>query len=155
MKTTVPPGNRNPLGKYALRTSLSGVMIHSTIHPESVYGFSSHGCIRMLPGNIEELYKDIRTRSNGEIIYQPVKMAVTGEGRIFLEVHADVYKKNRNLEGEVKRLIAANGAESKVDWNKIRASLKAKSGKAEDITLDGDTRTIHAQAAPQTDHPTP
>lgn len=133
---TVQPGNRNPLGKYALRTSLSGVMIHSTIHPESVYGFSSHGCIRMLPGNIEELFNDVRTRTNGEIIYQPVKVAVTGEGRVFLEVHPDFYNKKKNLETEVKRLITTNDAESRVDWNKIKISLKLKSGKAEDVTLE-------------------
>ncbi len=123
---------------------MSGVMIHSTIHPESVYGFGSHGCIRMLPGNIEELYNDIRTKTSGEIIYQPVKMAVTGEGRIFLEVYADVYNRNKNLESEVRRLIAANDAETRVDWNKIRASLKFKTGKAEDITLEKDQQiTAH------------
>ncbi len=146
VKVTVPPGNRNPLGKYAMRTSLSGVLIHSTIFPESVYGFSSHGCIRMLPGNIEELFNDVNAKTNGEIIYQPVKMAVTGEGRIFLEVHADVYNRRKNLENEVERLIAANGAGSRVDWDKIRTSLKSKSGKAEEVTLASDAQFV-AQTA--------
>ena len=150
----VPPGGRNPLGKYALRTSISGVMIHSTTHPESVYGYSSHGCIRMLPGNIEELYNEVQTRTTGEIIYQPVKMAVTTDGRVFLEVHPDSYDRHKNLEAEVKRLVAANDAKSSVDWNKIKASLKLKSGKAEDITLEKDTPQ-NMQAARQAMLPTP
>jgi L,D-transpeptidase ErfK/SrfK len=132
----VRPGNRNPLGKYSLRTSLSGILIHSTIYPETVYGFSSHGCIRMLSHNMEELFNEIKVNTNGEIIYQPIKVVTSEEGRVFMEVHGDVYEKYKNLEKEVNRLIALNDATYKVDWDKIRSSLKNKSGAAEDITLE-------------------
>jgi L,D-transpeptidase ErfK/SrfK len=137
---TFPPGNRNPLGKYALRTSLPGIMIHGTTTPESVFGFSSHGCIRMLAGNIRELFNDIDVKTKGEIIYRPVKMAVSEDGRVFLEVHRDIYNKYKNLESEVKRLVEINNAESMVDWQKIKDSLKLKSGVVEDITLESDRR---------------
>ncbi len=145
--TAVPPGSRNPLGKYALRTSLPGIMIHGTTAPDSVYRFGSHGCIRMLNENIRELFNHIGVRTKGEIIYQPVKMAVTDDGRVFLQVHEDIYKKYKNLETEVKRLIGINNAESMVDWQKIRDSLMLKSGMLSDVTLENVPRHT-AKAAP-------
>lgn len=142
VKTSMPPGNRNPLGQYSLRTSLPGIMIHSTIFPESIYGFKSHGCIRMLPQNMETFFNEIKIKTNGEIIYQPVKLAVSDDGHVFIEVHGDVYSKYKNLEDEVKRLIGLKDAGYKVDWDKIKTSLKVKSGVAEDITLASYTQNI-------------
>jgi L,D-transpeptidase ErfK/SrfK len=134
VKTVVPPGDDNPLGKYALRTSLPGILIHSTIIPESVYTFSSHGCIRVLPGNMEDIFNAVPVNTSGEIIYQPVKFALADDGRVFLEVHRDIYDRYKNLQELTKSLIISNNAESKVDWNKVNASLRRKAGFPEEIT---------------------
>jgi L,D-transpeptidase ErfK/SrfK len=135
VKSVVPPGGRNPLGRYALKTSMSGILIHGTIAPNSVYGFNSHGCIRVLPGNMQEIYKDIQVNTNGEIIYQPVKLAVSDDGRIFIEVHGDVYDRLGNLEEVAKGLIIKYNAQQKVDWEKVRATVRNKSGFPEDVTV--------------------
>lgn len=134
VKTIVPPGDDNPLGKFALKTSLPGILIHGTIFPESVYTFSSHGCIRVLPGNMEDIFNAIPVNTSGEIIYQPVKFALAEDGRVFLEVHRDVYDRHKNLQELAKSLIIRNHAESKVDWNKVNASLRRKAGVPEEIT---------------------
>lgn len=135
VKSIVPPGDRNPLGKYALKTSMAGIMIHGTISPDSVYGFNSHGCIRVLPRNMQEIYNDIRVNTGGEIIYQPVKIALSDDGRIFLEVHGDIYDRYKNLEEVAKALIIRNNAQQKVDWEKVRTLVKRKSGIPEDVTM--------------------
>jgi L,D-transpeptidase ErfK/SrfK len=131
----VPPGKGNPLGKYALKTSLSGILIHGTTRPESIYTFSSHGCIRVHPSNIEDIFPDIRVNTGGEIIYQPVKVAISDDGRVFIEVHGDIYGRHKNLETVAKELINRHNAEKKVDWDKVRSSLRKKSGIPEDVTL--------------------
>jgi lipoprotein-anchoring transpeptidase ErfK/SrfK len=132
----VPPGKDNPLGKYAMKTSLSGIVIHSTNTPSSVYSFASHGCIRVMPEHMEKLFPAVELRTPGIIVYQPVKLAVSQDGRVFLEVNRDVYDRYKgNLENEVRKLVARRKVEGKVDWNKVAALLKKKSGIPEEVTI--------------------
>jgi L,D-transpeptidase ErfK/SrfK len=148
VKTLVPPGDDNPLGKYALKTSLPGILIHSTIVPESIYTFSSHGCIRVLASNMEAIFNEVTINTRGEIIYQPVKLALSDNGLIYLEVHHDVYDRHENLKVLANRLIKKNNLELLVDWDKVHASLQRKAGVPEDITGSATpkhvlTRTTH------------
>jgi hypothetical protein len=133
--TTIPPGDKNPLGKYAIKTSIPGILIHSTTKPWSIYSFASHGCIRVYPEQMEEFFKEVKVNTQGEIIYKPVKLAVTEKGRVFLEVHRDVYGKTSNLAGEAKRLIEKQKLTERVDWKKVDAMLLRKAGIAEDVSL--------------------
>ena len=133
--TTLPPGPENPLGKYAIRTSIPGILIHSTTKPSSIYSFSSHGCIRLSPDQMEEFFPQIKVNTRGEIIYKPVKLAITENGRVFLEVHHDIYKKSANLVAEARQLVEKQKLSEVVDWEKLEMVVKQKSGIAEDITL--------------------
>jgi L,D-transpeptidase ErfK/SrfK len=134
IKTSVPPGPGNPLGRYALDTSIARVVIHETIWPTSVYKFRSHGCVRVLPQNMEKFYRDVEINTHGEIIYKPVKIAVREDGRIFLEVHHDIYGKIKDLNAETRRIIEEKGATNKINWEKVKAMIREKTGIAEDIT---------------------
>jgi len=133
--STLPPGPENPLGKYAIRTSIPGIMIHSTTRPSSIYSFSSHGCIRLSPTQMEEFFPQIRVNTKGEIIYKPVKLAVTENGRVFLEVHRDIYNKRASLVAEARKMVENQKLSELVDWEKFNSVVKRKSGVAEDITL--------------------
>jgi lipoprotein-anchoring transpeptidase ErfK/SrfK len=132
---SIPPGPTNPLGKYAFKTSLPGILIHSTIKPWSIYSYASHGCIRVYPSQMEGLFKEISVNTPGEIIYKPVKLAVTENGRVFLEVHQDAYGKSGGLIKEAKAQIEKQNLSERVDWKKFDAVLKHKTGIAEDISL--------------------
>ncbi len=132
--TSMPPGKRNPLGRYAMKTSLPGILIHSTTKPGSIYSFASHGCIRVYPEQMERLFREIRINTPGEIIYQPVKLAVTEQGRVFLEVHRDVYGKNTGLQETAKQLIEKYNISDRVDWNKVELVVKRRAGLAEEIS---------------------
>lgn len=132
--TSVPPGPENPLGKYALKTSLPGILIHSTIRPSSIYSFSSHGCIRVSPEQMEEFYPQIKVNTRGEIVYKPVKLAITN-GRVYLEVHNDVYKRSSGLVEEARQLVEKQNLSGVVNWEKLKSVVKQKRGIAEDISL--------------------
>jgi L,D-transpeptidase ErfK/SrfK len=133
--TRVPPGPDNPLGRYVLYTSIRGIAIHETIWPTTVYQFRSHGCVRVLSSDIEQFYNEIEVGTQGESVYEPVKVAVTDEGRVFLEVDPDIYGKVKSLKDEAINRINKLNAAAEVKWDKVRKIVHEQSGNAEDITL--------------------
>jgi L,D-transpeptidase ErfK/SrfK len=132
----VPPGPENPLGKFWMGTTASGVGIHATNRPWSVGYYASHGCIRMLPWEIAKLFPQIELGTPVKIIYRPVKMALTAQGRIFLEAHPDIYRKKLDFMALVKDLAQKNQLVERIDWDRVPKILKAKEGIAQDITRD-------------------
>ncbi len=134
VRTRIPPGPDNPLGRYALRTSIEGVLLHETIWPATVYQFRSHGCIRVPSDRLEKLYGEIRVGTRGEIIYEPVKVALSPEGRVFLEVHRDIYKKLKPIDVEVKMRLEKRGLLPVVDRVKVDKAVQEKTGVANDVT---------------------
>ena len=133
--TSVPPGPENPLGKYAIKTSIPGILIHSTTRPGSIYSFSSHGCIRVSPRRMEEFFPQVKVNTSGEIIYKPVKLAVSEEGRIFLEVHDDVYHTGADIGAEARQMVEKQKLSKMVNWKKFNTVIKQKRGVVEDISL--------------------
>ncbi|HMK42776.1 MAG TPA: L,D-transpeptidase family protein [Dissulfurispiraceae bacterium] len=133
--TSVPPGPANPLGKYALKTSIPGILIHETNKPASISRFASHGCIRVHPAHMEKFFPEVTRNTPGEILYMPVKVAVTDGNRVFLEVNGDAYGKFKNLRSEAELKIQEAGAAQRVDWTKVERMLTERNGIAEDVSL--------------------
>lgn len=52
----IQPGPNNPLGTRALYLDSPGIRIHGTSNSASIGTYASHGCIRMLISDSEELY---------------------------------------------------------------------------------------------------
>jgi L,D-transpeptidase ErfK/SrfK len=84
---------------------------------------------------MEEFFKEVTVNTPGEIIYKPVKLAITEEGRVFLEVHRDVYGKSSGLATEARRLIEKQRLSERVDWRKVESMVRHTSGIAEDVSL--------------------
>lgn len=133
VREKVPPGPDNPLGKYWLGLDLWGYGIHSTIAPTSIYQFRSHGCIRLHPDDIAELFEQVRVGTQGRIIYQPVLLAVIEDGRILLEVHRDIYKKGIDPAQTVRDMAEANGFSHALDWPAVDAVIAAQDGIAREV----------------------
>jgi L,D-transpeptidase ErfK/SrfK len=131
----VLPGPDNPLGKFALYTSIRGIAIHETIWPTTVYQFRSHGCIRVLSINMEQFYQEVEIGTSGELVYEPIKVAISDDGKVFLESDPDVYGKIRKPLDEVIDRINSLHVAAEVDWIKIRNIVQEHSGIAEDVTL--------------------
>jgi L,D-transpeptidase ErfK/SrfK len=149
----VPPGPKNPLGKYFMGTSASGVGIHATNRPWSVGSYVSHGCMRMLPDEIAALFPQVAVGTPVKIIYRPLKLAATPEGRIYLEAHPNIYHWELNAKEWVRDMADYYQIGDRIDWEKVPAILKAKEGIAQDVTK-GAPRPLPAgspgaPAAPQ------
>jgi L,D-transpeptidase ErfK/SrfK len=145
----VPPGPKNPLGKFFMGTTASGVGIHATNRPWSVGYFVSHGCMRMLPKEIEELFPQVTVGTPVKIIYRPVKLAVTGRGQIYLESHPDIYQKKVKPLEYVQNLAAEHHLQDRIDWDRVKAVLKAREGIAREVTKHEPTITPAGRRAPR------
>ena len=93
------------------------------------------GAFEALGEDMEKFFHDVEINDTGEILYNPLKIAVANDGRIFFEVHKDVYGKIMNMDAEARRLIESTGLSDQVNWQKVNQMLNQRSGVAEDITL--------------------
>lgn len=102
----VRPGPDNPLGKYAMRLGLSSYLIHSTNRPYSVGMRVSHGCLRMFPEHIEELYPQVPLGTPVHIIDQPYKVG-WHDGSLYLESHPPMVEAGHTPESNLTPMVAA------------------------------------------------
>ena len=110
----VPAGPNNPLGKYKLPLSISGYLIHGTNDKKRRIGVRvSAGCIRLLPRDIEQLYKLVPVGTSVRIIHQTHKVG-RHKGRVYIEVHESLsenyYKKHYSRDNVIEQIKAkSNG----------------------------------------------
>jgi L,D-transpeptidase ErfK/SrfK len=91
----VLPGPHNPLGSRALYLNLPGeYRIHGT-DIDKIHGIGmqiTHGCVRMYPEDVEELYDLVAVGTPVYIVKQPIKVGWL-DNVLYIESHPD-------LEGE-------------------------------------------------------
>lgn len=132
--TRVAPGPRNPLGKYFIALSSGGVGFHGTNAPSSVGRYATHGCMRMHAKDVERLFHETPNGLPVEIVYDPISIAVDADGRIWLEVHEDVYRGRKADLALVRQALTIANLDDWVDWDRAAEVVKRKWGTAEDIT---------------------
>ncbi len=135
----VKPGPSNPLGQRWIGLDHGGIGIHGTNHPDSIYYYGSHGCIRLGPESISELFHMVKRSEQVEIIYQPVALAVLGDGGIFLESDPDPYDQGRPDIQSVREAARAAGADKAIDWPRASRVLVLVEGIARRIDLGHET----------------
>jgi L,D-transpeptidase ErfK/SrfK len=132
VKTCVAPGPDNPLGKHWLGLSIAGYGIHGTIAPASIYQFQTHGCIRARPDDIAELFDDVSRGTTGILVYRRLMIANV-DGKIYLEVHPDVYKKATDLGPQFEELLKTVSPEFRVDRERATSIIRKQDGIAQEI----------------------
>lgn len=130
VRTEVPPGPENPLGDYWIGLSGSLCGIHGTNAPASIYSFRTHGCIRLHPDDIADLFPRVSIGTPVEIIYEPVLLARRLDGGVFLEVNPDVYGRTRDLPAAFDALAAREGVLGVLDPTRVDAALERREGVA-------------------------
>ena len=133
----VPAGSDNPLGLYAMRLAIPGgaYLIHGTNAPAGVGMQVTHGCMRLYPADIEELFKMVAVDTPVRIVNQPQK-AGWAEGRLYVEVHPPleatdngVFAPDRTaLARLVANAVRARGASSVVEWQHSEAAFAEARG---------------------------
>ncbi|MGR9105772.1 MAG: L,D-transpeptidase family protein [Gammaproteobacteria bacterium] len=128
----VKAGPDNPLGLYALRLSLPSYLIHGTNKPYGVGMRISHGCVRLYPENIEQLFNRVAVGTRVRIIQQPYLLA-WHENMLYLEAHRPLESKPGNLARIKKFLLDKISKEAKktttpVDFDRVEQALTEAKG---------------------------
>jgi L,D-transpeptidase ErfK/SrfK len=130
----VPPSPENPLGRYWLGLSLPGLGIHGTNAPLSIHTLATHGCIRLHPDRVGELYGLVAEGSEGDIVYEPLLLAIAG-GRVYVEANPDAYRRAPVTLARLRNLAAAASATALIDWSLAADAVALKEGIAVDISV--------------------
>lgn len=89
LPTSIAGGDpTNPLGRFALRLGIPSYLIHG-VDERKAFGIGmrvTHGCIRMYPEDIEELFGLVPANTQVTIVDEPIKIGRRGD-RVFLSVH--------------------------------------------------------------------
>jgi L,D-transpeptidase ErfK/SrfK len=134
-KRVVPPGPDNPLGDYRIRLDVDLYAIHGTNDPWTVGRLTTHGCVRLYPEDIAYLYTIVDRGTPGEFVYQPVKIGER-KGRVFVEVHQDVYQMFDDLQGHARSVVARAGLNDRIDPERLQVAVKQQLGIPIDVTRE-------------------
>lgn len=124
----VPAGPDNPLGEYAMRLSAAGsYLIHGTNKPWGMGMELSHGCVRMYPENIAQLFPLVPVNTPVSIIRQPYKAGWRGD-ELYLEVHVGEGVPSEEGAQQVVKRATEGIKEVYVDWDLVRTVLSENTG---------------------------
>jgi len=146
LSPVVPPGPQNPLGKLAMRIDIpGGYFIHGTNKPDGVGMRVSHGCIRLFPEDIKQIFPLIKINTPVMIADQPFKIGILGD-EILLEIHEtlsidDARNNFDYIQSMVKNFLSINGINSTVDWTTVKAIFEEKTGIPSMIVQSGKTES--------------
>ena len=130
----VGPGPDNPLGSHALYLGFPQYLIHGTNKPFSIGMRVSHGCVRMYPEHIVELFELVRPGTPVLLVHQGVKAGWAGDD-LYLEVHPEIgvpeEETRPSMTEVVSALIAATpatGLPFALDWQRVEEALATANG---------------------------
>jgi L,D-transpeptidase ErfK/SrfK len=130
----VPAGPDNPLGEYAMRLGIPGgsYLIHGTNKPAGVGMQVTHGCIRLYPEDIAELFPLVPVKTQVNLLDQTNKVGWQ-RGTLYVERHAPLEGTDnpRDMDpAEMDALITAEvaGHNVEIDWAGARRAFEQATG---------------------------
>ena len=128
----VKPGPENPLGNYAMRLGRRDYLIHGTNKPNGIGMRISHGCIRLYPEDIKELFSKVSLKTPVNIINQPYKIGVKDDV-IYLEAHPFLDEDKEKYENNLTSVIAliikiSNNRKYQIDMRTAYEAIKNPTG---------------------------
>ena len=130
----VGPGPDNPLGSHALYLGFPAYLIHGTNKPYSIGMRVSHGCIRMYPEHIVELFELVEPGVSVTVLQQGVKAGWSGN-TLYLEVHPTTgvpeEEARPSMSDVISSLVAAipvQDVPTALDWKMVEEALATANG---------------------------
>jgi L,D-transpeptidase ErfK/SrfK len=121
LPAVVPAGPDNPLGRFAMRLGIPGgaYLIHGTNRPAGVGMQVTHGCMRLYPEDIEQLFGMVGVNTPVRIVNQPYKWG-WHDGELLIEVHPPLQEdavEPPTLTDLTRLLVEATSAQPRpIDW---------------------------------------
>jgi L,D-transpeptidase ErfK/SrfK len=131
---SVPAGDDNPLGRHALYLGHAGYLIHGTNRPYGIGMRVTHGCVRLYPEDVEELFKRVPVGTRVLMLDAPFK-AGWKDNVLYVEAHPAF---NEEAEPEAHKdispvrqvvLDAVRGQpHSPIDWTEVDLIARQATG---------------------------
>jgi L,D-transpeptidase ErfK/SrfK len=129
-----PAGPDNPMGEWALETTLSHgeIYIHGTNNPMAIGMAVTHGCVRLYPEDIAALFPVVRVGTPVNIVNQPV-LASLQDGELYLEVHPPMDSDHKPVPPDYQKIsqiidAAIGKTQVAIDWAKVREVATQSNG---------------------------
>jgi len=133
LPAVVPPGSKNPLGEYAMKLDVPGLLIHGTNNPNSIGMKVSRGGVRLYPEDIAILVHRSVKETPVRIVNETFKYGYKN-GAIYFEIHKPESAGNLNLAALVNKVTALIPDQLWVDgWQRVKAVGEKASGFAEPV----------------------
>jgi L,D-transpeptidase ErfK/SrfK len=139
-----PAGPDNPMGEWALETTLSHgeIYIHGTNNPMAIGMSVTHGCVRLYPEDIAALYPVVKVGTPVTVVNEPV-LASLQDGELYLEVHPPTNSDHVPAAPDFDRISqivdAAIGQNTvAIDWDKVRQVAAQANGIPQLIGIQAD-----------------
>jgi L,D-transpeptidase ErfK/SrfK len=154
----IGPGPDNPLGRYAFYLQWSSYLIHGTNKPAGVGLRSSHGCIRLYPEDIAQLYAMVPVGTQVRVVNQPFVFGWQG-GQLYMQPLDVLEDDPREWQKAPKKLLSKSLAatlqkqlkahEEQVNWDLVTRLSHPPRGVPVPITLaDASVEQILTGIAP-------
>ena len=162
LEKVIGPGPDNPLGRYAFYLQWPSYLIHGTNKPAGVGLRSSHGCIRLYPEDIAQLFNTVPIGTQVRVVNQPFEFG-WHQGQLYMQPY-DVleddtrdWKKasrkliSKTLSASVQKQLKANNEQ--VNWDLVTSLSHDPHGIPVPISLaDSSLDTILASATKVQNH---
>lgn len=127
----IGPGPDNPLGRYAFTLDWPSYLIHGTNQPYGVGLRASHGCIRLYPEDVAQLFDEIPVGTKVTVVNQPLVSGYRGDV-LYLQSYPvlDDYAKS-STENAAKK-----GAKTKSKSAAAQSETNAEAELAKNALLD-------------------
>src|ERR1700722_13822656 len=149
----VPSGPDNPLGLFAMRLAAGNgtYMIHGTNNPIAVGLAVTHGCIRMYPEDVAQLFPMIPIGTPVRIINEPVKVAWV-DGQLLLEAPPPVDAEGQSFEPDVDQFAdllrtAVGDSTVAIHWDYAREVLQKADGVLATVGLEADLSALSPESS--------
>ncbi|MDR5867046.1 L,D-transpeptidase family protein [Halomonas koreensis] len=130
--SVVPPGPDNPLGRHKMRLGIPGYLIHGTNKPEGVGMRVTHGCIRMLPEDIEGLFPRLPVGTRVRLVNEPFKVG-WADGSLYAQAYPYLDEEDGTTIQRVTEALgrvdaSLEGLDYPVDYARLRAAVEVPNG---------------------------
>ena len=146
LPAVVGPGPHNPLGDFKIRLGFGDgtYEIHGTNNPTAVGLAITHGCIRMYPEDVAELYPQLPVGTAVRLNNDPVKVAWIA-GELLLEAHPPVNAQGESFEPDVDQFSellrhAVGETTVAIHWDYARDVLRKADGVIAVVGLEAATQ---------------
>src|SRR6266404_1508768 len=160
----IGPGPDNPLGRHAFYLDWPSYLIHGTNKPAGVGLRSSHGCIRLYPEDIAQLFAMVPLGTQVRVVNQPFVFGWR-DGQLYMQPFDVLEDDTREWAKAPRRLLSKSLAatlqqqlkarQARVDWTLVSALARAPRGVPVPITVSDTTVEQVLAAAPRVQNVVP